>query len=133
MSNLVLHYIQDLNGIYQKVYHTLKPGGKFLFNIEHPVFTGSVGQEWIRDDKGNALYWPVDDYFYPGERKTNFLGKDVIKQHHTLTQILGGLLENGFVIEALEEAMPDPAMIDIPGMKDEMRRPMMLLVGAAKL
>ena len=46
---------------------------------------------------------------------------------------MGGLLENGFVIEALEEAMPDPAMIDIPGMKDEMRRPMMLLVGAAKL
>ena len=133
LSNLVLHYIQDLNGIYQKVYHTLKPGGKFLFNIEHPVCTGSVGQEWIRDDKGNVLYWPVDDYFYPGERKTNFLGKDVIKQHHTLTQILGGLLENGFVIEALEEAMPDPAMIDIPGMKDEMRRPMMLLVGAAKL
>ena len=60
----------------------------------------------------------MDDYFYPGERKTNFLGKDVIKQHHTLTQILGGLLENGFVIER-GGSHAGPAMIDIPGMKDE--------------
>lgn len=31
-----------------------------------------------------------------------------------------------------EEAVPDESMLDIPGMKDEMRRPMMLLVRARK-
>ena len=55
-------------------------------NIEHPVFTGSVMEEWIRDEEGNALYWPVDDYFYPGRRETVFLGEKVVKQHHTLTR-----------------------------------------------
>ena len=132
ISNLALHYIADLDLVYRKVYHTLKDGGAFLFNIEHPVFTAGVRQEWIYDETGRPLYWPVDDYFYPGERVTQFLGCEVRKQHHTLTQILGGLLACGFVIEAVEEAKPSEEMMDIPGMKDEMRRPMMLLVRAGK-
>lgn len=47
ISNLALHYIEDIVEIFQKVYRTLKPGGIFLFNIEHPVFTAGVGQDWI--------------------------------------------------------------------------------------
>ena len=43
-----------------------------------------------------------------------------------------GLIRRGFVLEAVEEAMPDPSMLDLPGMADEMRRPMMLLVKARK-
>ncbi|MDO5417915.1 MAG: class I SAM-dependent methyltransferase [Lachnospiraceae bacterium] len=132
ISNLVLHYVENLNEVYRKVHQTLKQNGIFLFNIEHPVFTGSVNQSWICDENGRALYWPVDNYFYPGERETNFLGQRVLKQHHTLTQILGGLLECGFAIEAVEEAMPPQDMMELPGMEDEMRRPMMLLVRAAK-
>lgn len=133
ISNLVLHYINDLDNIYENIYKTLKENGTFLFNIEHPVFTGSVNQDWIYDNTGKPLYWPVDNYFYAGIRQTHFLGQNVIKQHHTLTQILNGLLNVGFSIEAIEEAMPPQSMIDIPGMKDEMRRPMMLLVKATKL
>jgi len=56
----------------------------------------------------------------------------VKKQHHTLTQILGGLLKTGFRLEAVEEAQPPADMLDIPGMADELRRPMMLLVRAKK-
>lgn len=130
ISNLALHYVEDLETIFQKVYRTLKPGGTFLFNIEHPVFTAGVGQDWIYTNEGKPQYWPVDDYFISGERHTHFLGCDVVKQHHTLTQILMGLLNNGFKLEAVEEAKPPKEMMDIPGMKDELRRPMMLLVKA---
>lgn len=132
LSNLALHYIADLEGVFRKVYRTLKPGGTFLFNIEHPVFTAGVGQDWIYDEKGRPLYWPVDDYFRPGPRQTRFLGCEVRKEHHTLTQILMGLLETGFVLEAVEEAQPPQEMMGLPGMADELRRPMMLLVRAGK-
>lgn len=71
--------------------------------------------------------------YYTGERETNFLGHRVRKQHHTLTQILNPLIKCGFQIEAIEEAMPSADMIDIPGMRDEMRRPMMLLVKVTKI
>lgn len=132
ISNLVLHYIEDLDEIYKKVYRTLKQEGVFLFNIEHPVFTAGVNEDWLYDTDGQPKAWPVDNYFYPGERITKFLGESVQKQHHTLTQILMGLLQAGFAIEAVEEAQPSAEMLEIPGMKDEMRRPMMLLVKAVK-
>lgn len=131
ISNLVLHYIEDLKDIYQKVYKTLKKNGIFVFNIEHPTFTAGINQTWIMEE-GNAMYWPVDNYFYPGIRETEFLGQQVMKYHHTLTDILQGLLDCNFYIEKVEEAVPPLDMMDLPGMKDEMRRPMMLLVKVRK-
>ena len=130
VSNLVLHYVEDLEDIFKKVHRTLKKGGIFLFNIEHPVFTAGVGQDWVYTKEGEPQYWPIDNYFISGERNTHFLGCDVVKQHHTLTQIIMGLLNNGYEIQAVEEAMPPKEMMNIPGMKDELRRPMMLLVKA---
>lgn len=131
ISNLALHYVEDLEAVFQKVYGTLKSGGIFLFNIEHPVFTSGIGQDWLYAANGEIQCWPIDHYFVSGKRHTNFLGCDVVKYHHTLTQILTGLLNNGFSLEAVEEAKPPKEMLDIPGMRDEMRRPMMLLVKAA--
>ena len=131
ISNLALHYIENIEAVFQKVHRTLRQGGVFLFNIEHPVFTAGVGQDWIYNDEGKPQYWPVDQYFISGERSTHFLGCEVIKQHHTLTQILMGLLNHGFELKAVEEAKPPEEMMDILGMKDELRRPMMLLVKAA--
>lgn len=125
VSNLVLHYIEDLEAVYRLVHRTLKVGGTFLFNIEHPTFTAGVDQQFSADGT-----WPVMDYYYPGERKTIFLGYEVKKYHHTLTQILGGLLRTDFSIEAVEEAMPPIPWRD--QMPEEMRRPMMLLVRAKK-
>lgn len=132
ISNLVLHYIEDLKDIYMKVYQTLTVGGTFIFNIEHPTFTGSVNEDWIYDSDGKPKYWPVDRYFYTGERETSFLGETVVKYHHTLTQILNELIHVGFTIQNIEEVMPPENMLDLPGMKDELRRPMMLLVKAIK-
>ncbi len=132
VSNLALHYIGDLDQVFRNVWQTLRPGGTFLFNIEHPVFTSGVQQDWIYREDGTPKYWPVDDYFRPGQRETWFLGCKVIKQHHTLTQILMGLLSCGFTLEVVEEAQPSEKMLEIPGMKDELRRPMMLLVRGKK-
>ena len=130
VSNLALHYISDLDRVFALVKRTLKPGGIFLFNIEHPVFTAGVGQDWIYSSDGRPMYWPVDGYFTEGPRETNFLGSKVIKQHHSLTGILMGLIHAGFSLQVVEEARPPEEMMDIPGMVDELRRPMMLLVRA---
>ncbi|MBE6038401.1 MAG: class I SAM-dependent methyltransferase [Anaerofustis stercorihominis] len=132
ISNLALHYIEDLDTVYKNIFNTLRPGGCFVFNIEHPTFTAGVNQEWITDGSGNVKYWPVDNYYYPGERITVFLGMKVVKYHHTLTQIIMGLINCGFNIRCMEEIGPHPDTLGIPGMADEMRRPMMLVVKAEK-
>ena len=52
---------------------------------------------------------------------------DVVKQHHTLMQILMGLLNTGFKLLAAEEAQPLVEMLDIFGMRDGLRRPMLMI------
>ncbi len=125
VSNLVLHYVEDLDFVYRRIHETLRPGGVFLMNIEHPTFTAGVNQQFAQDGT-----WPVNNYYYPGQRQTDFLGHSITKYHHTLTQILSGLLSTGFRIEAVEEAMPPEEWRSF--MPEEMRRPMMLLVKGAK-
>jgi len=125
ISNLVLHYVEDLDEVYHRVYTTLRPGGILLINIEHPTFTAGVNQQFAADGT-----WPVDNYFYPGWRQTDFLGATVTKYHHTLTQILMGMLDAGLKIEAVEEAVPPEEWRS--ALPEEMRRPMMLLVRAIK-
>ncbi|TCL57326.1 methyltransferase family protein [Kineothrix alysoides] len=132
ISNLVLHYIADIDTIFKKIFRTLKTGGIFLLNMEHPVFTAGVQQDWIYNPDGEPQYWPVDNYFYSGERITHFLGQNVTKQHHTLTQILTGLINAGLNLQVVEEAVPSADMMSLPGMSDEMRRPMMLLIKSLK-
>ncbi len=56
----------------------------------------------------------------------------VTKYHRTLTTYLNTLLSNGFIINQIVEPQPPENMMDIPGMQDEMRRPMMLIVSANK-
>ncbi len=132
LSNLVLHYIEHLDDIFHKVHRTLKKDGTFLFNIEHPVFTSGINQQWITDSSNQPLYWPVDNYYYPGKRITNFLNQPVVKYHHTMTQILQGLLNAGFEITAFHEVEPPEFLLKDPDMHNEMRRPMMLIIKVRK-
>ena len=133
LSSLALHYVKDFSDVCQKAARTLVRGGDFVFSIEHPVFTAYGEQEWMYGPAGEILCWPVDRYFEEGERDAVFLGERVKKQHHTLTTLVRGLLESGFQITDLAEPQPPEEMIDLPGMADELRRPMMLLMGAKKL
>lgn len=132
LSNLALHYVANLEDVYRKVFAALRPGGRFVMNIEHPAFTAGVNQSFVNDEDGRALYWPIDQYFIEGERVTGFLGERVVKQHHTLTTIVNGLLRTGFTLEALEEVRPTDEEIAANGWEEELKRPMMLLVRAAK-
>lgn len=132
VSNLALHYVSDLSQVFRNIYHTLTPGGVFLMNIEHPVFTAGIHQDWLYAEDGTPKCWPLDNYFLPGPRETQFLGCTVRKYHHTLTQILMGLLNCGFTLEAVEEAQPPADLLSLPGMAEELRRPMMLLVKAIR-
>ena len=131
-SSLAFHYVKDFTPLAASISRWLTPGGSFVFSVEHPVFTAYGNQDWYYDESGNILHFPVDRYYYEGEREAVFLGERVIKYHRTLTTYLTVLLENGFELRHIIEPQPPEEMMDLPGMKDEMRRPMMLLVGAVK-
>ena len=132
LSSLALHYVADFEALVQNISRWLKPDGQFIFSVEHPVFTAYGSQDWYYDDQGNILHFPVDNYYLEGERTATFLGEQVVKYHRTLTTYLETLLTNGFQLQHVVEPQPPEHMMDLPGMKDELRRPMMLLVSAKK-
>ena len=133
ISSLALHYVKSFEDVLVRVYKCLSKGGDFIFSVEHPIFTAQGPQDWYYDDKGNILHWPVDHYFTEGIRNAKFLGEEVIKYHRTLTTYLNSLIKIGFEITGVVEPKPAENMLNtVPGMLDELRRPMMLLVSARK-
>ena len=132
ISSLAFHYVADYPALVQNIAQWLSPGGDFVFSVEHPVFTSYGSQDWYYDADGKILHFPVDRYYYEGQRDAVFLGEHVIKYHRTLTTYLNTLLDAGFRILRVIEPQPPEHLMDLPGMKDEMRRPMMLLVAARK-
>ena len=133
VSSLALHYVEQFETVCNMVCRALAAGGDFIFSVEHPVFTAAGSQQWYCDREGKPLHWPVDRYFQEGRRDAVFLGEDVVKYHKTLTTYLRGLLQNGFSITDVVEPQPPAEMFQrVPGMEEELRRPMMLLVSARK-
>ena len=133
ISSLAFHYLESFEDLCKKIYTCLTAGGSFVFSVEHPLFTAYGNQDWFYDETGTRLHWPVDHYFSEGRREAIFLGEKIVKYHKTLTTYLNGLLQSGFEIKAVVEPQPDPALFGkIPGMEDELRRPMMLLISAIK-
>lgn len=133
ISSLAFHYVESFDRICDSVKKCLVHGGDFVFSVEHPVFTAQGKQDWIYDEAGNALYWPVDNYYFEGLRNTIFLGENVTKYHKTTTTYLKSLIQYGFRITAFCEPKPTDEMLNqIPTMKDDLRRPMMLIISAKK-
>lgn len=133
ISSLAFHYTPDFRAVCEKVRRFLTPGGSFVFSVEHPVFTAQGPQNWVYDEDGKQLHWPVDSYFAEGTRTAMFLGEEVTKYHWTLTSYVGSLLATDFTITGLVEPQPPEHMLkSVSGMSDELRRPMMLMLSARK-
>ena len=133
LSSLAMHYIADFDGLCKKVHQILSWHGVFVFSVEHPIFTAYGSQDWIYDSKGNKVHWPVDNYFKEGKRTAIFLGQEVIKYHRTLDTYVNGLLSNGFTISGFVEPTPEEEMLaQNPDWKEELRRPMMLIIASQK-
>lgn len=133
ISSLTFHYLESFGRVCRDVHRCLTKGGTFVFSVEHPIFTAYGSQDWYYDENGTPLHWPVDRYFSEGKRNASFLGEEVVKFHKTLTTYVNELIKAGFEITGLVEPEPDTTLLEtIPGMKNELRRPMMLIISAIK-
>jgi len=133
MSSLALHYVERFDIICRKVHQYLTHGGNFVFSVEHPIFTALAAQDWYYGPQGEKLHWPVDGYQNEGLRLARFLDDDVVKYHRTLASYVNALIEVGFRITKVSEPMPPREMLaENPEIRNELRRPMFLLIAAIK-
>ena len=96
----LLHYLEDLEHLFLKVQQTLKPNGRFVFSVEHPVITSTL------QPSGKRSNWIVDQYFIEGFREQQWLGGTVHKYHRTIEQYFAALQQAGLTIEQLRESKP---------------------------
>lgn len=131
-SALTFHYIRDLQRLMQMLHQALVPGGRLVFTIEHPIFMAATHPHWITDEDGRST-WPVNRFSDEGERRTDWFVKGVLKYHRKISTTLNTLIRTGFTILVVEEFVPSAEQIRAdPKLKDEIERPMMLLVSAAR-
>ncbi|ETN43943.1 uncharacterized protein HMPREF1541_11074 [Cyphellophora europaea CBS 101466] len=131
-SSLTLHYLPDLRSVIHRIATCLKSGGRFVFSVEHPVWTASPNATWQTDSAGNG-FWPLKDYAKEGLRVSKWLGAgEVHKYHHRTETYLSSLIESGFTIDAVRESwegMDDSCKAEH---KDSGHRPYFLIVRARK-
>jgi SAM-dependent methyltransferase len=131
-SSLALHYVAALDRLLDTVRGALKPNGRLVFSVEHPIYTAPSNPGWETDAAGGKR-WPIDGYSLEGARTTDWLAKGVIKQHRTIAHYLNALLRHGFAILQVDEWSPTDAQITgRPMLADERQRPPFLLVSAQR-
>ncbi|KAK0629201.1 S-adenosyl-L-methionine-dependent methyltransferase [Bombardia bombarda] len=132
-SGLALHYIARLEAVIQQVYKSLRPGGHFVFSVEHPVFTAPRRPGFSEGEPSEAQSWLLSDYFAEGERTVDWLGASVQKQHHTLSSYLRTIRLVGFKLTAVDEwGATDEESRKHPDWPNDGAVPRFLLVSARK-
>jgi len=129
-SSLALHYLADFDSLCAAVRRALTPGARFVFSVEHPIYTAPSHPAWQTGEQGQRI-WPLNNYLMEGKRVTDWLTSGVVKYHRTLGSYVSSLLANGFTLFALVEWGPTQEQIaQHPEWADELHRPPFLLVGA---
>jgi len=110
---LALQNIKNIDGVIENVYKHLKPGGKFLMILNHPIFRIPRQSSWGVDEKNKTQYRRVDRYMSELEIPISTNPGKFQKSEmtwsfpHPLSKYSEVLFENGFVIEKIEEWISD--------------------------
>jgi len=132
-SSLTLHYLTGLPRLMLEISKSLKPGGKFVFSVEHPMFTAPTTPSLTVDGETGRKVWLVDAYQREGPRFTNWCMEGVRKQHRTLGTYINLLLDSGFRLTDFVEWCPSESELsENPNFEVELVRPTFLLMGATK-
>ncbi|MFE9275751.1 class I SAM-dependent methyltransferase [Paenibacillus glucanolyticus] len=100
LSRLAIHYLQDIEHVFRCIHKTLKPNGRLIFSVEHPVITSTL------QPSGTRTNWVVDHYFNEGYREQQWLGGTVHKYHRTVEAYFRAMQKAGFIVEQLRESKP---------------------------
>lgn len=131
-SSLAFHYLDDLAGLLRRVHAALAPGGRLVCSVEHPLMTAPASHDWSSDGAGRVA-WPVNGYLDEGLRRTDWLAKDVLKQHRMIGTYVGLLVGAGFVLSHLEEWGPSVEQVAAqPEWARERERPCFLLLACER-
>ncbi len=110
---LVFEHISALDAALAEVARVLRPNGRFLFLLNHPLLQ-TPGSGWIDDQVLDPpeQYWRVGPYLTEAETLEE-VEKDVFIRffHRPLSRYLNAARQAGLVLERMEEPAPPPGFL----------------------
>ena len=110
---LVFEHISDVDAALAEVARVLRPGGRFLFLLNHPLLQ-TPGSGWIDDQVLDPpeQYWRIGPYLREAETVEE-VEKGVFIRffHRPLSRYLNAAHDVGLVLERMEEPAPPPGFL----------------------
>ena len=110
---LVFEHITDLDGAIAEVARVLRPGGRFLFLLNHPLLQ-TPGSGWIDDQiiDPPEQYWRVGEYLTEASTMEEVQKGVFIRfEHRPLGRYLNALAASGLLLEEFVEPAPPPGFL----------------------
>ena len=112
---LVFEHIDDVDEAIAEVTRVLRPGGRFLFLLNHPLLQ-TPGSGWIDDQVLDPpeQYWRLGDYLTEAVTMEE-VGKDIFVKfiHRPLSRYLNALTDAGLSLTRMDEPAPPPGFLEL--------------------
>jgi SAM-dependent methyltransferase len=108
---LVFEHIDGFDGAIAEVGRVLRPGGRFLFFLNHPLLQ-TPGSGWIDDRILDEQYWRIGPYLVE-DKVIEEVDKGVFIPfiHRPLSRYVNALVSAGLLITRMEEPAPPPGFL----------------------
>lgn len=115
-SYLTLIDIADFRAAIGEMARVLKVGGTLLIANLTSFTSACAEQGWIRDERGRALYYPVDRYLEEFAQWLAWKGIKIENYHRPLAAYMTEFLDQGLVLRFFQEPEPtggDPQRVSL--------------------
>ena len=111
---LVFEHITEMREAVAEVARILKPGGRFVFLLNHPLLQ-TPGSGWVEDYPSDppSQYWRIGQYLVEQETLEEVeLGVEISFVHRPLSVYLNALAENELMLKRMVEPAPPEGFLE---------------------
>ena len=109
---LVFEHIDDADAALSEVGRVLRPGGRFLFFLNHPLLQ-TPNSGWIDDHILREQYWRIGPYLVE-DKVMEEVEKGIFLPfvHRPLSRYVNAMADGGLFIRRMEEPAPPPGFLE---------------------